>query len=74
MKKELQLPGDKWPHWTPSDMTWAESEWWHEKVAVLIADGIDEIVAENRVLHWYYQQHPGKPIVPCLLKLKEVSA
>lgn len=55
-------------------MTWAEAEWWHEKVAVLIADGIDEDVAENRVLHWYYQQHPGKLIIPCLFKLEEVNA
>ena len=38
-------------------MTWAEAEWWHEKVAALIADGLDEDVAENRVLSWYYQHH-----------------
>lgn len=53
-------------------MTWAEAEWWHEKVAVLIADGLDEDVAENRVLSWYYQQHPRKQICPYLLKLEEV--
>ena len=55
-------------------MTWAEAEWWHEKVAMLISDGLDEDVAENRVLFWYYRQHPVKRILPCLLKLEEVIA
>lgn len=79
-RNKQQRPGNdrvwhaRWPHWTPSDMTCAEAEWWHEKIAMLIADGLDEDVAENRVLFWYYQQHPGKQIIPCLLTLEEVNA
>lgn len=54
-------------------MTWAEAEWWQEKVAMLIADGLDEDVAENRVLFWYYKRHPGKQIIPCLLRLEVIT-